>query len=97
MQNDHKELFAGLQLRNTKSRNLVYDVLNESDAPMTAEQVYLKLRALDSPISLSTVYRILEVFVGKEIVLKTNLTDENKFMVEINPQGTPASHRLHRL
>ncbi|MDP4094860.1 MAG: transcriptional repressor [Bacillota bacterium] len=85
MQNtDNKEFFTSQGLKNTKSRNLIYEILEQSDVPVTAEQVYLKLKESDFKINLSTVYRILEIFVNKGIALKSNIADSNKSMFELN-------------
>ena len=66
---DNEELFTSQGLKNTKSRNLIYNILEQSDVPVTAEQVFLKLKGSGFSINLSTVYRILEVFVSKDIAL----------------------------
>jgi Fur family transcriptional regulator, ferric uptake regulator len=81
---NNKELFISQGLKNTKSRNLIYDFLSHSDVPATAEQIFLKLKESDTSINLSTVYRILEIFVNKGIVLKSNISDNNKSMFELN-------------
>lgn len=81
---DNKELFTSQGLKNTKSRNLIYNILEQSDIPVTAEQVFLKLKESDSSMNLSTVYRILEVFVDKGIAIKLNVTDSAKSMFELN-------------
>ena len=81
---DKKELFTNQGLKNTKRRNLVYDILEKSDLPITAEKIYLMLKENDASINISTVYRILEIFVSKDIVLKSSLTDNNSAVFELN-------------
>ncbi len=81
---DNKELFAHKGLRNTKNRNLVYNVLDQAVVPVTAERIFLKLKETDTAINLSTVYRILEIFVDKGIVQKLNWSDDNKAVFELN-------------
>jgi Fur family transcriptional regulator, ferric uptake regulator len=81
---DNKELFTSQGLKNTKSRNLVYNILEGSDLPITAEQVFLKLKENESSINLSTVYRVLEVFVSKEIALKSSMTESSTALFELN-------------
>lgn len=81
---DNRELFGKLGLKNTKHRNLIYDILKESQLPLTTEHIYLKLKEVDTSISFSTVYRILDAFVSKGIVLKSSISDDNKAMFELN-------------
>lgn len=81
---DNKELFTSQGLKNTKSRNLIYNILDQLEVPVTAEQIFLKLKESDSAMNLSTVYRILEIFVSKGIALKSNIADNNKSMFELN-------------
>lgn len=56
---------------------------------MTAEQIYLGLAAGTSSINLSTVYRILDSFVEKQLLTRSFLIDGNKSLYEINSH----SHR----
>lgn len=81
---DYKELFAGKGLKNTQSRNLIYGVLSETGLPMTAEQIFIKLKETETSVNLSTVYRTLELFVEKGLVLKANMAESNKAMFEVN-------------
>lgn len=81
---DNKEVFGEHGLKNTKHRNLIYDILKESQLPLTTEHIYLKLKEVDTSISFSTVYRILDAFVSKGIALKSSMSDDNKAMFELN-------------
>jgi Fur family transcriptional regulator, ferric uptake regulator len=81
---DYKELFAKYDIKNTRQRNFVFDILNHSQEPRTAEQIYMKVRILDETISMSTVYRILDVFMEKDLVIKTNITSDHKALFEVN-------------
>ena len=84
MQETNKELFTSQGLKNTKSRNLIYDILGQCDVPVTAEQIFLKLKESGASINLSTVYRVLEIFVSKGIALKSNTAENNKALFELN-------------
>jgi Fur family ferric uptake transcriptional regulator len=81
---DNKEFFQSQGLKNTKSRNFIYNFLKQSDFPVTADQVFLKMMELDSSANLSTVYRILEVFVDKGIAIKSKVIDNDKSLFELN-------------
>lgn len=71
-------------IKNTKQRNLIYDILSSTKDLITAEDIYLKLINIDTSVSLSTVYRILDIFVDKGIVLKSNMIGTDKNVFEIN-------------
>lgn len=71
------------KLRNTKHRNSIFEVIEQNGQPITAEAIYLKLKEDGVSISLSTVYRVLDAFVDKGMIIKTNITDDNKALFEI--------------
>ena len=81
---DNKDLFASQGIKNTKQRNLIFEALKQSDDPVTAEQIFLKLKEVDASINLSTVYRILNIFVSKNLAIKSSISDDNKAMFEVN-------------
>ncbi|MCR4435229.1 MAG: Fur family transcriptional regulator [Clostridiales bacterium] len=90
---DYKDLLKKENLRNTKHRNSILEVIEGNGQPITAEAVFLKLKEQGVEISLSTVYRVLEALVSKGIVLKSILADDNKALFEINRM----EHRHHLL
>ena len=57
-------------LKVTEGRKLVLEALEDQHTPLTAEEVYQKIK-LQVPIDQSTVYRILSVFSDKEITMKS--------------------------
>lgn len=71
-------------LKSTKHRTEVLRILEQSSQPVTADWVYRKLEAEGKNISLSTVYRNLELLVAKEIVLKMNAVEGGKALFELN-------------
>jgi Fur family ferric uptake transcriptional regulator len=88
---DSKMLFSDKGLKNTKNRQLVLGVLREAELPLTAEDIYLCLKEVDATLSLSTVYRILDIFVEKELALKAGVAKDNAAMYELND----SSHKHH--
>ncbi|MDP4089234.1 MAG: Fur family transcriptional regulator [Bacillota bacterium] len=76
-QSNKQKLFASKGIKSTKQRNMVFDILEEFETPVSVEQIHLKLSEVDSTVNMSTVYRILEVFVNKGLVLKTNIMGTN--------------------
>jgi len=81
---ENKELFESTGIKNTRQRNMTLDILKQAEWPITAEQIFLKLKEIDSAISLSTVYRIMEVFTAKGLAIKSNLVEDTKAMFELN-------------
>lgn len=79
---DLKQLFSKEGLRLTSQRKRVFEVLQAEKIPMNAESIYLKLHEQNDEMSLSTVYRILDLFEEKEIVIKTYF--DNKAYYAIN-------------
>lgn len=80
----NKDIFQLHRIRNTKQRNALLDILKETETPMTAEEIFLKMKEIDKGISLSTIYRILDLFISFDIVIKSNPSEENKAIFELN-------------
>lgn len=78
-------------LRNTSHRQSILEILESFGEPVSAETLYLALKDKGISISLSTVYRALDVLVEKNIIAKTDFTDNNKSMYEIRQEG----HKHH--
>lgn len=74
-------------LKNTKSRKAIIDILIKGDQPITAEQIYLKLKENKTEINLSTVYRTLETLDSKGLVTKLNIMDDDRMFYEYNNMG----------
>lgn len=89
---DKQKLFASKGIKSTKQRNLVYKILDHSGVPISAEQIFMKLSEIDTSIYISTVYRILEVFVKTSLVLKSNLIGTTSADYELN-----RLHHTHQL
>jgi Fur family ferric uptake transcriptional regulator len=52
----------------------VLSILEKSDKPLSATDICSKMEERrDSAAWLSTVYRVLEIFVEKGVVIKTNM------------------------
>lgn len=71
-------------VKKTKQRVCVLSVLEHSDLPMSAMDIYQAIEKEDSPVWLSTVYRILELFVQKGLVLKTTVLDNDMAIYQLN-------------
>lgn len=83
------EQLKRLGLKNTKHRAHILKIMERLDYPVTAEQVYLTMKEENANISLSTVYRILELLACKNIIIKMNVTQNGKTMFDL-------SRKVHR-
>lgn len=81
---DYGDILKKENLRNTKHRNSILEVIEQNKQPVSSESIFLKLKEQGVSISLSTVYRVLEALVEKGLVVKTNVTDDNRALYEIN-------------
>jgi len=71
-------------LKSTKQRIAILDILEQSDQPIAAEQVFLDLKQREIAVNLSTVYRTLETLVNKSIVAKLTISGDNRTLFEYN-------------
>ena len=79
-------------LKNTKSRQLVLQLLLQHGGVLTAEEIFQELCAQKELLSFSTVYRILEMFTQKGLTEKSYLSNSRKYGFTLHAVG----HR-HRL
>jgi len=70
----------------TRQRKDVYQVLFDADEPMTAQEIYQRTFAgkQSNGYALSTIYRILAVFEGNGLVLKSTYMDDNIVVYELD-------------
>jgi len=71
-------------LKRTKSREAVMKELEKEQLPVTALFLFEKLQQGKEPIWLSTIYRVLESFVEKNVVVKSMPTDSTMAVYEWN-------------
>lgn len=92
MKQSAPELLKKSGLKVTKQREAILDILLASPAHLTAEDIYLDLKAKSLDFGLSTVYRTLSSLEEHRIVEKTGLPgDTGKQYYEIAHLG----HRHH--
>lgn len=82
---EHNHLPIDLELdrklasvRQTKPRKLVMQVLKQAAAPMSAIEIMAEVEKTGEQIWLSTIYRVLELFVEKEIAVKSTLLGQDQ-------------------
>jgi len=71
-------------IKRTKQRESVLSILEEAEKPLSAMDICSKMGKSGDTAWLSTVYRILELFLKKGIVLKTNIMNSDMAVYELN-------------
>ena len=65
-----EDLLRAVSLKSTRKRRLILTLLGEAPLPLTAEELYEQARQT-TPISLSTVYRILAACTEHGLLLRS--------------------------
>ena len=76
-------------IKRTKHRSSIWQVLLDENKPITAATIASKLSSTNQTIWMSTIYRTLDFFVEKGLVLRTVLANSDMALYEI----TPTNHR----
>ncbi len=90
--NKYREIFIEKDIKRTNQRELVLDILMNSDKPLSVEKIYIELTGKENNMSLSTIYRILNVFISKELVVKSTISDNSKAVFAL--KGKKHKHNL---
>lgn len=76
------DILKSANLKTTKKRMLILSILNNSNTPLTSEDI-LEVASKEVNINLSTVYRALNALTEKGILLK-QLSNDGKTYYQIN-------------
>lgn len=71
-------------VKKTKQRQAVLQLLEGAASPLSALEIYTQLSKQDSAISLSTVYRILDLLTEKAVVTKAVVLDGEMAYYELS-------------
>lgn len=71
-------------IKKTKQRESVLSVLESSEKPLSATEICSGMEKEGDAAWLSTVYRVLELFVKKGLVIKTNVMNNEMAVYELN-------------
>ena len=71
-------------LKVTKHRNSVLEIIESSNQPISAEDIYILLKQKNISINLSSIYRILDTLVANSLINKFIFEENNKTCYEIN-------------
>lgn len=88
---DYKEILSEKGLKYTKHRDAILKILDKSEKPLTVEEMFLILKENNNVTCLSTVYRTVEMFEEKELIVKINSFDDGKARYEMVSDG----HKHH--
>jgi len=82
MTNSFDDKLEKVGLKKTKHRKLLLELIQKNDCLMSAEGLFLQAKEIDPAISLSTVYRTMEMFLEKELIRTVVMEQENKLLYE---------------
>lgn len=82
MNNLRKNWPAGI--KKTRQRENVMAILESAKMPLSATDICSRMEEYDDAVWLSTVYRVLELFVQKGIVIKTSTLNSEMAVYELN-------------
>lgn len=71
-----KSLLQANNLKNTGQRRKILKTLYDEDKPLSAKEIFFKLKKDNPKLKLSTIYRNLNKFTEKDIVKKLNIKNE---------------------
>jgi len=71
-------------IKKTRQRESVISVLLNAEKPLSAMDICSKIEKNGDIACLSTVYRILELFIKKGIVVKTNIMNSEMAVYELS-------------
>ena len=78
----HVQKLSYSGLKNTRHRHGVLNILFNEKRAFTANELYLRLSDNQHKLSLSTIYRILNTFASKGLIIKTQPFNEKKATYE---------------
>lgn len=71
-------------IKKTKQREAVLRLLEAAASPLSAFQIFKQLEKGETAVSLSTVYRILELLTEKNVLIKTKVHNSDLSFYELN-------------
>lgn len=71
-------------IKRTRQRESVLSILENSEKPLSAADIYSEMEKNGETAWMSTVYRVLELFVKHDMVIKTNVMNHEMAVYELN-------------
>lgn len=85
----------GAGFRLTNPREIIINILRDTDEHLSAEDIYVKALKVKSSIGLTTVYRTLDLFNQIGVVQKFDFGDRRaRYELTNNPQKKEHHHHL---
>ncbi|RDU23505.1 Fur family transcriptional regulator [Anaerosacchariphilus polymeriproducens] len=84
VKNDYEKSLRENGLKSTKNRKAIIDVLVKNEQPMTAEEIYNRIKGKKIALNISTVYRTLDTLYEKGMVNKLNFLNNDRMLFEYN-------------
>jgi Fur family ferric uptake transcriptional regulator len=72
------------QIKQTKPRRQILAVLEQAEQPLSAVEIQSRAENSGDKIWLSTVYRVLDLFVERDIAIKSTLLDQDMAVYGLN-------------
>ncbi|MFS8775248.1 transcriptional repressor [Synechococcus sp. W65.1] len=79
--------------RQTRNRKLILEVLEQSERPLSAQEIFLKLRNANHTVGLATVYRVLEALRNEGKLQAVHLGDQQTYY-QLLPSNGHSRHHL---
>lgn len=86
--------FRGCGYRMTLGREVILDVLSNSDSHLSAEDIYMKVHPLYPNIGLTTIYRTLDILSNLGMVFKFDFGD-GRARYELVEEQREGNHHHH--
>lgn len=84
-EHDHNHLTIDSELeqklasfRQTKPRKIVMEILKQASAPLSTVEIMAEVEKKGEQIWLSTIYRVLDLFIDKGIAVKSTLPGQDQ-------------------
>lgn len=71
-------------VKRTPQREIVLSILENSQEPLSAADICSKMEEGGDTVWMSTIYRALELFVKNDVVIKTNVLNNEMAVYELN-------------
>jgi len=81
---DYRKELNEKGMKFTKHRSMILMILDNALNPLSAEEIFLKMKEEGSKVNLSTVYRTMEIMAENALVIKTAFMDDNLSRYEFN-------------
>lgn len=87
------DIFRKENINITRSREAIFEVIENSNDHLTIEEIFEQARKIDSKIGLATVYRTINLMCELSLVDKHNFKD-NEVRYEKNIQDSNHHHHI---